>query len=336
MKSVARWMELIAPVVILLLLQLQLCLARQDSSQASSSISASTTSDSNSPPRRLRRQRPALSAANAAIDGPPKHELNADLYAKEQPNQQQDKQHRRTKASTRIVNGHNAHNAPQEFPFFGQWYRGCGSTLIHRDIILTAAHCCADHFADHRVRLEGVADGATLLHEVVDARVHPQFNHDTNLIKNNDYDFMVLRLKDVVPQIRPVPLHSEASFPLQDQEDLTIVGYGLTAEDGTTTATILQRATVQYHADCGFAHYAPGRIDPSTMFCAHGYYNTTHTIDSCQGDSGGPILRATPQGWRQVGVTSWGTYLVFVLFFCSCWLCCVVPFVLVFASYSFL
>jgi secreted trypsin-like serine protease len=39
--------------------------------------------------------------------------------------------------STRIVGGTDA--TPYEFPFFVQW-RGCGASLIHEDIILTAAH----------------------------------------------------------------------------------------------------------------------------------------------------------------------------------------------------
>lgn len=39
--------------------------------------------------------------------------------------------------NSRIVGGTNA--APSEFPFFVQW-KGCGASLIHEDIILTAAH----------------------------------------------------------------------------------------------------------------------------------------------------------------------------------------------------
>ena len=38
----------------------------------------------------------------------------------------------------RIVNGNDAD--PAEYPFFAQWGSSCGATLIHDDILLTAAH----------------------------------------------------------------------------------------------------------------------------------------------------------------------------------------------------
>lgn len=202
----------------------------------------------------------------------------------------------------RIVLGQDAAGAV-DYPFFGHWFRGCGSTLIHSDILLTAAHCYSETYQDHRVKLEG---DATQLHSVVDYRIHPQFNDDTNYYNNNEYDFMLLKLESPVPEIRPVPLHNDkVSLPLYDEEDLTIIGYGLMSEDGPLAKT-LQEASVQYHHDCSFSTYRPGKVGEDTMFCAHRRFNDTHAVDSCQGDSGGPILRKTPQGWMQVGVTSWG------------------------------
>lgn len=203
---------------------------------------------------------------------------------------------------TRIVNGDDAQGS-QDFPFFAQWYRGCGATLIHNDVILTAAHCYSETLLEHKLRVEG--DLQQRLLDIVDSRVHPEFNDQTNWINNNEYDFMLLKLDTPLPQIRPVQLHSEQELPPSDQENLTIVGYGLTSEDGTVAKT-LQAGTVQYHEDCSFSSYRPEKVSQETMFCAHGSHNQTHAIDSCQGDSGGPILRKTPQGWMQMGVTSWG------------------------------
>jgi hypothetical protein len=126
------------------------------------------------------------------------------------------------------------------------------------------------------------------------------------LISNNQYDVMLLRLEKPIPEVRPIELLSEnAGLPLRDREDLTIIGYGLTSEGGEV-AKVLQEAEIQYHEDCSFSRYPSIQIDPETMFCAHGKINETTARDSCQGDSGGPLLRKTPQGWLQVGITSWG------------------------------
>ncbi|CAB9527072.1 Vitamin K-dependent protein C (Fragment) [Seminavis robusta] len=227
----------------------------------------------------------------------------ASASSSSQHQHQQQHEDRNLLIQTRIVNGRDVHVPHQDFPFFVQWYRGCGATLIHADVALTAAHCFTDTLRDHRVRVEG--DPKHSFIEILDYLIHPEFNDETNLVNNNANDFMLLKLAKPVPSVRPIQLQSDNDLPLRDQEDLTIVGYGLTAEDGDIS-NILQEATVQYHHDCSFARYRPGKVGRDSMFCAHGKFNDTLAVDSCQGDSGGPILRKTPQGWLQVGVTSWG------------------------------
>jgi hypothetical protein len=113
--------------------------------------------------------------------------------------------------------------------------------------------------------------------------MHPDFNNQTNLISNNKHDVMLLKLERPIPQVRPIVLHSTAGLPLLDQEDLTIIGYGLTAEDGKVAKT-LQEAKIQYHQDCTFSDYSRLQIDQETMFCAHGVFNETYAKDSCQGE----------------------------------------------------
>lgn len=258
-----------------------LCLALHPTLQATATTAGASSSTTSN--RRRLRQRP-----------------------QSQPQQQEQqttsslpKRHR--DLQSRIVNGRDARGS-EDFPFFVQWYRGCGATLIHSDVLLTAAHCYSDTYKDHKVRVEGQRNRLT---RVVDSRVHPDFNDETNWVNNNENDFMLLKLAAPLPGVRPVPIHHGDATELTDGEDLTIVGYGLTSEDGAV-ASILQEATVQYHEDCSFASYRPEKVGQDTMFCAHGVHNETHSVDSCQGDSGGPILRKMPQGWMQVGVTSWG------------------------------
>jgi secreted trypsin-like serine protease len=116
---------------------------------------------------------------------------------------------------------------------------------------------------------------------------------------------MLLMLKTTVSLFPPIALHSQEEWPLVDQEELTILGYGLTAEDGPV-AHVLQEVSVRYHADCRFANYQPGRVEDDVMFCAHREYKAALSIDSCHGDSEGRFKQKDSSGMVQVGLTSWG------------------------------
>jgi trypsin len=154
---------------------------------------------------------------------------------------------------------------------------------------------------------EGIARG------IVDTYIHPGYDEVTSI-----NDFMVVKLDNPVPGIEPLKLNDDPSTPgvitinrenAQSQEGrqsnvgelLTVIGFGVLAEEDVTMASIMQQAYVPYVPleDCQ-AWYSDEAIDGTTMFCA-GYENGG--VDACQGDSGAPILN---ENGIAVGVVSWG------------------------------
>ena len=93
--------------------------------------------------------------------------------------------------------GHEAD--PNDYPFFAYWYRvGCGASVVHDDILLTAAHCLThapdDHHQFRRIELRnkhrGMDDG--LIRTIVHAEIHPGF--DDTFAGAPSYDFLILKL----------------------------------------------------------------------------------------------------------------------------------------------
>ena len=198
-------------------------------------------------------------------------------------------------SSTRIVGGSQAQRG--DYPYYTQWVGGCGASLIHEDIVLSAAHCMA--ITENQVIVGGyqneVVEGGSVARTIVKRVAHP--NYDDSSFS---YDFVVLKLDAPVAN-KPVMLNRDAANPTTG-EDLIVVGLGTLAEDGNAPI-FLQDVTVQAvaHATCN-SQYAGG-IDKVSMFCA-GVVGGGK--DSCQGDSGGPIVEIVNGEHTQLGVVSWG------------------------------
>jgi len=208
----------------------------------------------------------------------------------------------------RIVGGELA--ADGEFPWqvslrtvggIGQTHF-CGGSIIDKDWVLTAGHCCAGQLP---LTMHVVAGGIQLntfedeeqtrnLQKIIG---HP--NYDSNTISN---DICLLHLQESLQfndWVQPIAL------PTQGQEyeagtECTVTGWGTTSEGGFILPNKLHKVNVPVVSDeeCNVSYSGTNPILDS-MICAG---LPEGGKDSCQGDSGGPFVC----GEDVSGIVSWG------------------------------
>jgi trypsin len=199
-----------------------------------------------------------------------------------------------------ITNGLNATGSYPFFTFirFGKG-AGCAASLIHEDILLTAAHC-ALVFEGRGAYVGGTAEYGTNgdFHEDAVILQHPDY--DADLAKN---DVMLVKL--ATPSTRkPVELNRFAKFPA-DGQPLTVIGFGDTSFNGDLSPTLLQAKVRAFpFGACAdiYLNQTELVLDVKREMCA--YDSTDSGKDNCQGDSGGPLLSSL--GGLQVGIVALG------------------------------
>jgi hypothetical protein len=180
-----------------------------------------------------------------------------------------------------------------DYPFFVYLGR-CGGSLVHGDIVLTAAHCVNSVDETKRAQVgatirESTTDGST--HAMITEMIaHPEFDDG-----NYAYDFAVLKISAWIPN-QAITLNEDFDTPPEDSR-LTVMGFGSVEEEGDESEVLLEAKIAPVTAKECKRIYNKYDYDEETMICA-----LESGKDSCSGDSGGPLLY---QG-VQVGITSWG------------------------------
>jgi hypothetical protein len=202
-------------------------------------------------------------------------------------------------ASPRIVGG--TITDPGEYPYFATTASLiCGASLIHPDILLTAAHC-QKVLAKAGVVFVGARKRDALATAAEKRTLIRQYPHPDSDFFEPKGDLMLFQLDQPIATLPVVTLNADPDLPSLDSSTLTVIGFGTTLT--TRLSDSLQEVDV-YPVDpdtCVRQYNETATVDPATMLCAG---DSLPNHDSCSGDSGGPLLdKATGE---QVGIVSFG------------------------------
>jgi hypothetical protein len=171
----------------------------------------------------------------------------------------------------------------------------CGGTLIHSDIVLTAAQCFregANMVATIGASTVGGSPGSSgtgIEREISQMVPHPDYKDSF------DADIMILKLSQETTGngVIPVKYNKDATIPTTGQT-ATILGFGFESETAGANADELREAsvTIADFAECNFFYQS--QLDANNHICTGG--GSTPGNDHCFGDGG------TLQDWLKFSV----------------------------------
>lgn len=194
------------------------------------------------------------------------------------------------------------------------WARtACGASLIHPDILLTAAHCIPylqDEVGNNAAYIgmhspfhseNGGQDKEIIALEKI--IVHPEYDRFSQ-----EHDLALVKLESP-SDVTPVKL-DDGTNDMSRSTVLTALGYGIENVRSKVLTDQLQELDLLFVSNdmCSLIYddyYAGTGHITDDMMCAQGLRSGA---DTCTGDSGGPLfIRGRSKEYDvQVGVTSWG------------------------------
>ncbi len=190
----------------------------------------------------------------------------------------------------------------------------CGATLIDSDSVLTAGHCAVYIKREIPARKLRIVVGVTVLNSdqgqargigsLSDIRVHPRYHGG----RSAAHDAAVIELDSPV-SLAPIRLAAPDQDSLESPgRKARIAGWGNTIRqtppfylEPDSYPNRMQAATVPLISDARAEAVYGSSYVPRLMVAAG-----KDGKDTCDGDSGGPMWATTPQGRRQIGITSFG------------------------------
>lgn len=181
----------------------------------------------------------------------------------------------------------------------------CSGVVVADNVVLTAAHCLADH--PRWIRFDPVAPAPgektiewrnVLFAEAAPGAVAPFYGSDLAIVKF-DGD---------LPRGVGIATIVDATF-LTRRSTLKVTGYGITAKRmfGDKSSGLIKLMS----PECVLGEFAAAARPGSQYECFPGLEllagDTAAETDACSGDSGGPLLLAMPQGkanWGLLGIAA--------------------------------